>query len=87
MKEPFLNIPFSRTAKSSVWNAYEILIVFLGKQFLFVLHFTYTGDTLYQVWLNLNIFWPNEKDLFLKFVIREIRKFPCENLIFVVGKL
>ena len=30
---------------------------------------------------------PDEKDLFLKFVIREIRKFPYENLTFFLGKL
>ena len=32
-------------------------------------------------------FWPYEKDLFLKFVIRKIRKFPYENLTFLLGKL
>ena len=31
--------------------------------------------------------WPDEKDLFLKFVIREIRKFPYENLTFFLDKL
>ena len=31
--------------------------------------------------------WPDEKDLFLKFVIREIRKFPIEKLTFFLGKL
>ena len=31
--------------------------------------------------------WPDEKDLFLKFVIREIRKFPYEKLTFFLGKL
>ena len=29
----------------------------------------------------------NEKDLFLKFVIREIRKFPYENITFFLEKL
>ena len=29
--------------------------------------------------------WPDEKDLFLKFEIREIRKFPYEKLIFFIG--
>ena len=31
--------------------------------------------------------WPDEKDLFLKFVISEIRKFPYEKLTFFLGKL
>ena len=31
--------------------------------------------------------WPDEKDLFLKFDIREIFKFPYENLTFFLGKL
>ena len=31
--------------------------------------------------------WPDENDLFLKFVIREIRKFPYGNLTFFLGKL
>ena len=31
--------------------------------------------------------WPDKKDQFLKFVIREIRKFPYENMTFFVGKL
>ena len=31
--------------------------------------------------------WPDEKDLFLKFVICEIRKFPYEKLTFFLGKL
>ena len=30
---------------------------------------------------------PDEKDLFLKFLIREIRKFPYEILTFFLGKL
>ena len=31
--------------------------------------------------------WPDEKDLFLKFVFRENRKFPYEILTFFLGKL
>ena len=32
-------------------------------------------------------FWPDKKDLFLKFLIRKNRKFPYETLIFFLGKL
>ena len=32
-------------------------------------------------------FWPDEKDLFLKFVFREIHKFPYEIPTFFLGKL
>ena len=31
--------------------------------------------------------WPDQKDLFSKFVIREIQKFPCEKLTFFLTKL
>ena len=31
--------------------------------------------------------WTGEKDLFLEFVIREISKFPYDNLIFFLDKL
>ena len=36
------------------------------------------------IWTNP---WSNEKDLFLKFVIREIRKFSYEKLTFFLGNL
>ena len=54
---------------------------------LFVLCFIYTGDTPSRVWLDLNKFLTDKKELFLKFAIREIRKLPYENLTFFLGKL
>ena len=36
---------------------------------------------------NLKKFWLYEKDLFLKFFIPKIRKFPYENVTFLLGKL
>ena len=46
-----------------------------------------TGSLGYQFSSLWTIPWPDEKDLFLKFVIYEIRKFPYENLNFLLGKL
>ena len=37
--------------------------------------------------LILTTLWPDEKDLFLKFVTCELRKIPYENLTFLLGKL
>ena len=58
-KKTIFKIPFSRNSKSSVWNPYEIL-TYSTRQAIpknpFVLHFTYTGDTPYGVWFNLNNF-------------------------------
>ena len=35
-------------------------------------------------WVNVeHFFYPDEKDLFLKFIIREIRKFTNESLFFI----
>ena len=57
-------------------------------KFRFVLHSRYPWKTSYQDWFGFRtIPRPDEKDLFLKFVIREIRKFPYEKLIFFLGKL
>ena len=69
---------------------YEILTFFLGKLdqkfFLF-----YTIDTLGIFHAEFGLIWTtpwhNEIDLFSKFVIREIRKFPYEILTFFLGKL
>ena len=47
----------------------------------------YTGDTAYQIWIDSDHFLTLWKDLFLKFVICEIRKFPYEKLTFFRGKL
>ena len=78
-------IPYSRNSKSSVWNPYEFL-TFSTRQAIpkitFVLHFTYTGDTPYGVWFNLNNLLIHWKDLFLKFPFREIQKVPYEILTF-----
>ena len=46
-----------------------------------------TGSLGYQFGSIWTTPWPDEKDLFLKFVIREIRKFPIEKLTFFLGKL
>ena len=69
---------------------YEILTFFLGKlyQNFFLFYNLVTHgilDTEFgSIWTTP---WPDEKDLFLKFVICEIRKFPYEILTFFLGKL
>ena len=45
------------------------------------------GDSMPSFVLIWTTPWPHEKDLFLKFVIREIRKFPYEKLTFFLDKL
>ena len=69
---------------------YEILTFFLGKLYKkFFLHYNLhtTGSLGYQFGSLWTTPWPDEKDLFLKFVICEIRKFPYEILTFFLGKL
>ena len=69
---------------------YEILTFFLGKlyQQFFLFYTLPTQGILHtkfgSLWTTL---WPNQKDLFSKFLIREIRKFPYEILTFFLGKL
>ena len=69
---------------------YEILTFFLGKlyQKFFLFH---TLDTIGILHAEFGLIWttpwPNEIDLFSKFVICEIRKFPYEILTFFLGKL
>ena len=54
---------------------------------LFLLQSIYSWDTRYQVWFDLDNSWPDQKDLFLKLVIWNNRKFPYEKLTFFLGKL
>ena len=69
---------------------YEKLTFFLGKLYQkFFLFYTLVThgilDTEFgSIWTTP---WPDEKDLFLKLVICEIRKFTYENLTFFLGKL
>ena len=63
---------------------------FLGKLGVpFFLHYNLnsTGSLGYQFRLLWTTPWPDEKDLFFKFVICEIRKFPIEKRTFFLGKL
>ena len=71
---------------NSVWNN-----IFFARQAIakitFVLNSTNARDTPYPfglIWTNP---WPGQKDLSLKLVIREIRKFPYEKLTFFLDKL
>ena len=83
-KRPIFKIPFSRNSKISVWNPYEIL-TFPTRQAIpknpFVLHFK--QKILHTVFRSIwATFWPNEKDLFLKFPFQKIQKVPYEILTF-----
>ena len=80
--------------KFVIWNnskfPIEILTFFLGKLGgPFFLHYNLnsTGSLGYQFSSLWATPWPDEKDLFLKFVICEIRKYPIEILTFFLGKL
>ena len=80
--------------KVVIWNnrkfPYEKLIFFLGKLYhkFFLFYNLVTlgilGAKFGSIWTTP---WPDEKDLFLKFVICEIRKFQYEKLTFFLGKL
>ena len=68
----------------------EIQTFFLGKLGgPFFLHYNLnsTGSLGYQFGSLWTTPWPDEKDLFLKFVICKIRKFPIKKLTFFLGKL
>ena len=81
-------------SKLNIWNnskfPYEKLTFFLGKLYkkLFLFYNLFTHGILDckfgSLWTTP---WPDEKDLFLKFVICEFRKFPYEKLTFFLGKL
>ena len=59
----------------------------LGGPFFLHYNLDFTGSLWYQFGSLWTTPWPDEKDLFLKFVIREIRNFPYEKLTFFLGKL
>ena len=82
----FSKIRNSRNSQNSVWKPN----FFPGTlfQFFFALHSHYTGDTPYSVWFNLdNSLTRWKKNLFLKFLFREIQKVLQENPIFFLSKL
>ena len=85
-KDPFLKFVICEIRKFS----YEKLTFFLGKlyQKLF-LHYNLhtTGSLGYQFGSLWTTPWPHEKDLFLKFLICEIRKLAYEKITFFLGKL
>ena len=62
----FAKIRTSRNSQNSVWKSN-----FFPRQAipntLFAVHSHCTGDTQYQVWFDLKTYWPDEKELFLKF--------------------
>ena len=67
---------------------YEKLTFFLGTlyQKFFLFYTLHTLGILHtefgSIWTTP---WPDEKDLFLKLIIREVRKFPYEILTFFLG--
>ena len=86
IKRPIFKIPFPRNLKSSLWNTNFFPRQAIPK-ILFVLHLNYTGDTRCRVWFDLDNSLTRWKDLFLKFLLREIQKVPYEILTFFPGKL
>ena len=83
---PIFKIRYSRNSQISVWNTNFFLCKLYQKFFLFyTLHTLGILHTEFgSIWTTP---WPDEIDLFSKFVIREIRKFPYEILFFFLGKL
>ena len=74
----------------SIPSTYEKITFFLDKlQQKFSLFYTWITRGILNtqfgsIWSTP---WPDEKDLFLKLNIRNIRKFPYEKLTFFLGKL
>ena len=70
--------------------SYEKLTFFLGKLYQKFISF-YTLHTLGILHTEFGLIWttpwPDEKDLFLKLIIRKILKFPYEKLTFFLGEL
>ena len=89
-KRPIFKYTYLKLFGNNSKIPYEILTFFLGKlyQKIFLHYNLHTTSSLgYQFGSLWTTPWPDEKDLFLKFVICEIRKFPCEKLTFFIGKL
>ena len=83
----FLKIRNSRNSQNSVWRTNLLPRQAIAK-ILFLLHSTYTGDTPFQVWFNLDNFLIQSKITIFKIRShREIRKFPYENPTVWQGKL
>ena len=83
----FLKIRNSRNSQNSVWRTNLLPRQAIAK-ILFLLHSTYTGDTPFQVWFNLDNFLIQSKITIFKIRShREIRKFSYENPTFWLGKL
>ena len=85
-KRPIFKIRYSRNSQISVWKPNIFPRQDIPKCFLFYGLGTH-GILHTQFGLILTTLWPDEKDLFLKFVILEIRKFLYENLTFFLHKL
>ena len=83
-QRPISKIPFLQNSKSSVWT------FLLGKLYQkYFLHYTVIILLILNAEFGLiwKTPWPDEKELFLKFAIREIRKISYENPTFFRGKL
>ena len=85
-KRHIFKITFSRNSKSSVWNPTFFLGRLNQKYFLLytVISLVILNAEFGLIW---TIPWPDEKDLFLKFLFREVQKVLSENPTFFLGKL
>ena len=80
-KRPIFNFRYSRKSQVYFWKFIFFPRRVMAK-ILFLLQSTYTGDTAYQVWLNLDNFLTQSEITIFKIANREIHKFTYENLIF-----
>ena len=85
-KRPTFKIRYLRKSQISVWNTNFFPRQAIAK-ILFVSDSSYTWDTLYRVWFDLDDSLTRWKRPTFKFVICEIRKFPYEIRTFFLGKL
>ena len=89
-KRPSFKYTYSKLFGNKRKIPYEKVTFFLGKLYQkFLLFYTLSRPKILHtgfgwIWITP---WPDENDLFLKIVIREIRKFPYEIITFFLGKL
>ena len=86
-KRPIFKIPFSWNSKSFVWKPKFFPRQAFPSFFLLYNVITNTDDTPYRVWFDLDNSLTQWKNLFLKFLFREIQKLPYEKPNFFLGKL
>ena len=81
-----IKIHFSRNSRISVWKPNFFRRQAIAK-ILFFSDSSYTGDTLFRVWFNLNIYLTQSKITIVKIRQKRSSQLSYENPTFLLGKL